>query len=144
MDAVQVRNMGANYGCSVPPPAEMLHWLATAARELREQQGRKMIGVAASLNASESTVWRFEHEKGWPEKPDAMIAAYADDLDVPPLAIWLRAVALWSAATPRAIGSDRAGQARAAQQLEDLARSALGEQLSQTTRGTGARRGSER
>jgi hypothetical protein len=76
----------------------MLPWLAQAARELREERGRKLVNVASSLGASESTVWRFENAVGWPERPDLMIAAYADDLDLEPLAIWTRALELWRTA----------------------------------------------
>jgi hypothetical protein len=76
----------------------MLPWLAQAARELRERKGRKLVNVASSLGASESTVWRFENSMGWPERPDLMIAAYADDLDIEPLAIWEHALELWERA----------------------------------------------
>jgi hypothetical protein len=103
----QAPQLASDYRASM-----MLPWLAQAARELREARGRKLVNVASSLGASESTVWRFENAVGWPERPDLMIAAYADDLDIAPLAIWSRALELWRAAEeappapPGALGRD--------------------------------------
>jgi hypothetical protein len=89
-----------NYGLSlVSDQDEMLTWLARAARELREAKGRKLVHVAASWGKSESSVWRFESATGWPERPDGLIAAYADDLDMDPREIWATALRLWDAST---------------------------------------------
>lgn len=75
----------------------MLYWLKRAATELRTDRERRMVHVAASMDADQSTIWRFEHEDSWPQRPDLLVAAYADDLGISPMAIWARALALWEA-----------------------------------------------
>jgi hypothetical protein len=104
MDATQVLKEATNYGLLlVPEQNEMLPWLAQAARELRKAQSRKTVNIASSLDKSESTVSRFENAKGWPERPDEMIGAYADDLDMEAIDIWSHAVELWRAGSEPAI-----------------------------------------
>jgi hypothetical protein len=78
----------------------MLRWLTTAARELRVANGLKPVDIAVAYGSTESTIWRFEHRKGWPEHPDRMVEAYARQAGVEPLAIWERAMELWDAAPP--------------------------------------------
>lgn len=75
----------------------MLKWLAAAARELREDQGRKLVHVGASADADQSTIYRFESALAWPRKVDNVINGYADDLDTRPIEIWRRALELWEA-----------------------------------------------
>jgi len=75
----------------------MLYWLKRAAKELRAEAGRKQVHVAASMDADQSTVWRFENDEGWPRNPDVFIAAYADDLGVTAFDIWSHALELWEA-----------------------------------------------
>lgn len=103
MDATQAISAPCGYGALVmAEDAEqqgMLHWLARAASEMRDEHDRKLVNIASSLGRSESTVSRFEKAVGWPERPDAMIDAYADDLDINPIEIWSRALELWRAAT---------------------------------------------
>jgi transcriptional regulator with XRE-family HTH domain len=74
----------------------MIHWLATAAKRLREEQRRKQVHIAAALSIDQSSVYRFEAGNNWPRDPDAMIAAYAEDLDIDdPREIWEMALELW-------------------------------------------------
>jgi hypothetical protein len=94
------------YGVQDPLPMpndHMLHWLARAAKRLREQGGRKQVHVAAALDRDQSTIYRFEQNGlpdgpffGWPGDTDGYIAAYADDLGIKdPQAIWLLALEMW-------------------------------------------------
>lgn len=77
----------------------MLHWLAAAARDAREAQGRKQVHVAASLGLNQETIGRFERARTWPRDPDAIIAAYADDLGIEPIDLWEDALRRWRAAS---------------------------------------------
>ena len=77
------------------PEGTMVHWLAVAAKELREAAGRKTVHVAASMSKDQSTVYRFEQGNTSPNEIDIFIAAYADDLDIKPSEIWERALQLW-------------------------------------------------
>jgi hypothetical protein len=72
----------------------MITFLARAARAAREERGRKPYHVAAQLDGDPSTVYRFEKGR-WPRDADAIIDAYAQDLDIEPIEIWLRAVQMW-------------------------------------------------
>jgi hypothetical protein len=94
------------YGVQDPLPMpndHMLHWLARAAKRLREHAGRKQVHIAAALDRDQSTIYRFEQNGmpdgpffGWPGETDAYIAAYADDLGIKdPQAIWLLALEMW-------------------------------------------------
>lgn len=74
----------------------MLYWLAQTAKELREQAGRKQVHIAAAMSTDQSTIYRFEQGRTWPRRTDALIAAYADDLDIEdPRDIWNHALQLW-------------------------------------------------
>lgn len=64
-------------------PDTMIFWLATAARYLRERGNRKQIEVAARLGLDQSTIYRFEQGKTWPRNTDEVVAAYADELEIP-------------------------------------------------------------
>jgi transcriptional regulator with XRE-family HTH domain len=76
----------------------MIHWLAAAAKRLREERRRKQVHIAAALSIDQSSVYRFEAGNNWPRDPDAMIAAYAEDLDIDdPREIWEMALELWRA-----------------------------------------------
>jgi hypothetical protein len=100
MDAAEVIDRVPDYSdLLVSEQDEMLPWLAQAAKALRRAGGRKTVNIGSSLGMSESTISRFENAKGWPERPDQMVAAYADDLDVDAIDIWARALELWRAAT---------------------------------------------
>jgi hypothetical protein len=94
------------YGVQDPLPMpndHMLHWLARAAKRLREHAGRKQVHIAAALDRDQSTIYRFEQNGmpdgpffGWPGEGRRYIAAYADDLGIKdPQAIWLLALEMW-------------------------------------------------
>lgn len=76
----------------------MSHWLAEAAKELREKADRKQVHVAAGADVDQSTIFRFETHGTFPRNVDRVIAAYADDLDTTPIAIWTDALRKWEAA----------------------------------------------
>lgn len=86
------------------PNEHMLHWLARAAKRLREHAGRKQVHIAAALDRDQSTIYRFEQNGmpdgpffGWPGETDAYIAAYADDLGIQdPKEIWKLALEMWA------------------------------------------------
>lgn len=76
----------------------MIYWLARAARELREgaEPPRKQVHVAAALSIDQSTVYRFEQGESWPRQTDAVVAAYAEDLDIDDAReIWELALRMW-------------------------------------------------
>ena len=75
----------------------MSFWLSAAAKDLREKAERKPVHVAAGANLDQSTVWRFEHRGTFPRDVDALIAAYADDLEIDAIDIWNLALKLWRA-----------------------------------------------
>lgn len=85
------------------PNEHMLHWVARAARRLREQAGRKQVHIAAALDRDQSTIYRFEQNGlpdgpffGWPGETDAYLAAYADDLGIDDVKlIWALALDMW-------------------------------------------------
>jgi hypothetical protein len=78
--------------------SEMLFWLARTCREARLMARRKQVHIGASADVDQSTVNRFEKAIAWPRNPDRLVAAYADDLDVPPQALWRLALEAWEAA----------------------------------------------
>ena len=97
MDATQAGAVYAEYPALGMTEMGMGHWLAAAARQLRENddRDRKLAHIAASASVDQSTVWRFEHRGTYPRDLDKLIAAYAHDLDMEPLAIWEHAIELW-------------------------------------------------
>jgi transcriptional regulator with XRE-family HTH domain len=108
----------------------MRYWLGRAARAMREEADRMIIDIAVRARTTESTVSRFETAKTQPSNIDAMIAAYAKELGVEPIEVWLRAIQLWTdrQATPDSgvlLLEDTARRARAAAQART--RTARGE-----------------
>lgn len=108
---MQAMKVGLQHASYVPRMDHnaMLPYLARAARDARMAKARKQVHVAASLDRDQSTVARFEKAAGgngvkigWPTNPDAMVAAYADDLDISPLEIWRTALDLWASEQPPA------------------------------------------
>lgn len=80
-----------------PSTHAMLYWLAEACKRARENEGRIQVHIAASLNQAQSSVTRFENHDGQPRDLDAMVAAYAEDLDIEPVQLWTKALDLWTA-----------------------------------------------
>lgn len=75
----------------------MLTHLGAAARDARMQKGRHQVQVAAEIGVDQGTIRNFEYGKHWPRDPDAMVAAYARDLDIHPVEIWEEALKRWKA-----------------------------------------------
>lgn len=76
----------------------MLYWLARAAKELREEAGRKQVHIAATMSIDQSSIYRFEQGNAWPRQTDLVVAAYAEDLEIADARdIWRRALDLWDA-----------------------------------------------
>lgn len=75
----------------------MLTYLGAAARDARIRGRRLQVHIAAELGVDQGTIRKFEQGKHWPRNPDAMVAAYARDLDIDPLDIWKDALKRWDA-----------------------------------------------
>lgn len=84
----------------------MRYWIAEAAKAARKEGERGQVHVAATIGVHQSTIWRFEEHKSFPEDIDLTIAAYADDLDCEPLAIWELATKMWREAGSQASVAD--------------------------------------
>jgi hypothetical protein len=91
----QARRKPRTYDARRVAEGTLIYWLKRAAQELREDHERKQVHIAAAMDADQSTIWRFEHDPGWPKNPDLTVAAYAEDLDITPIELWERALALW-------------------------------------------------
>lgn len=85
----------------MPPPMAsdtMIFWLAQAAKQLREnhEPQRRQVHIAAALSIDQSTIYRFEQGETWPQRTDAVVAAYAEDLGIADAReIWELALQLW-------------------------------------------------
>jgi transcriptional regulator with XRE-family HTH domain len=80
-------------------PDSMLPYLGAAARDARKSRGRHQGHIAAEIGVDQGTIRRFEQGKHWPRDPDAMIAAYARDLEIDPRDLWEEATRRWRKAT---------------------------------------------
>lgn len=79
---------------------DMLYWLCTTCYEARIDANTKAVRVAASVKpagVTDATIVRFERATAWPRNADAIISAYADELDMQPIELWARALARWQA-----------------------------------------------
>lgn len=90
----QVELLRAAYSAAMARDG-MSWWIATAASELREAKGRKMVHIGAELSMAESAISRFERHINFPRDIDTTVAGYAKDLDVEPIDLWTRALELW-------------------------------------------------
>ena len=95
----QAQEECAPYLAVVLEQDSMLLWLARAAVQAREAAGRKQVHIAASADRDQSSIYRFEQaakgKSGWPRDADRIVAAYADDLDIDPIALWAQALQMW-------------------------------------------------
>jgi hypothetical protein len=73
-------------------------WIARAARAAREQRGRSRSHIAVERGVVESTVTRFEGGHMQEIDVDAMIGAYARDLEMTPYELWQLALEMWGRA----------------------------------------------
>ena len=80
------------------PDNGVLPWIAGVCRQARIAAGRRQVHIAAAADVDQSTVNRFELAQGWPRDVDAMIAAYAEDLAIPAIELWRRAIDAWQSA----------------------------------------------
>lgn len=76
-------------------PHRLLPYLGAACKAARERHGRLQVHIAVELEVDQATVRRFERGQHWPRDPDAMVNAYARDLDISPVELWRAAVKLW-------------------------------------------------
>lgn len=75
--------------------AGLLPHLANACREARLGAHARQLDIATRLGVSETTVGRFERGRHWPHRTDEIVAAYADELGLPVVEFWARALAAW-------------------------------------------------
>jgi hypothetical protein len=78
----------------------MLQWLATACKDARAEGDVHQVRVAAAADppVDQSVIARFEKGQSWPRDLDAIVAGYADELEVSELELWERALELWRTA----------------------------------------------
>ena len=84
-----------------PGPMQAVLFRRYLGQSLEAQRKRAKLSrkaVADVLAVDESTVWRWEMGKVWPEDSDVVAAVYAREADVSPLALWTAATELASAA----------------------------------------------
>jgi len=90
----------------------MIYWLAQVAGEAREEADIKHVRIAAALNVDQSTISRFEKGEAWPRDADAVIQAYAEELEIDPRVLWRKGLERWMAEeSPSVERADRAVQA---------------------------------
>lgn len=75
--------------------AGILPYLAKACREARLGAHVRQLDIATRLDVSETTVGRFERGRHWPHRTDEIVAAYADEIGLPAVELWTRALATW-------------------------------------------------
>lgn len=76
----------------------MMYWIAQTCRDARLEQQHLLSEVAAELRVDQSTVGRFETGRMRKIDIDAMVDAYARDLQLQPRELWVRALQRWAAA----------------------------------------------
>lgn len=93
----QARAFGDRHLVAVLDTDSMLYWLAEACTRARKTAERRQVHIAASTlkGVDQSTIARFEKHTAWPRNTDAIVQAYADDLDISPLDLWGAALDLW-------------------------------------------------
>lgn len=69
-------------------------YLGKAARARRRAAKTKLIRVAYALDKSEAAMSRFERGEVQPDDVDAVVLAYARELEINPLALWADALEL--------------------------------------------------
>lgn len=77
----------------------MMYWIAQTCRDARLEQQHLLSEVAAELRVDQSTVGRFETGRMRKIDIDAMVDAYARDLQLQPRELWVRALQSWAAST---------------------------------------------
>lgn len=74
----------------------MLPHLAATARSAREAAELRQIDIATAAGVAHTSVSRFELGQSWPQDPDRMLGAYAEETGIDELTLWQRALQRWS------------------------------------------------
>jgi hypothetical protein len=53
------------------------------------------VKIAAAIEVNQATIARFEDGTAWPRRPEQVLMAYADELDMDVRLLWLHAFVLW-------------------------------------------------
>ena len=53
------------------------------------------VQIAAVLRVNQATIARFEDGTSWPRRPEEVLMAYADELNMDVRLLWLHAFVLW-------------------------------------------------
>src|SRR5262245_56707011 len=78
-----------------PVPRPFLPWLGRACRQAREERKVVQVKIAAAIEVNQATIARFEDGAAWPKRPEEVLMAYADELDMDVRLLWLHAFVLW-------------------------------------------------
>jgi len=73
----------------------LLPWLGRASRLAREEKGVKQVKIAAAIEMNQATIARFEDGAAWPKRPEQVLMAYADELEIDVRLLWVHAFVLW-------------------------------------------------
>ena len=73
----------------------MLQHLGSVARQARLHADLRQIDIATTARMSHATVSRFETGQAWPQDPDRLIAAYAEETSSSAVSFWARALTAW-------------------------------------------------
>ena len=76
-------------------PRPFLPWLGRACRQAREEKNVVQVKIAAALEVNQATIARFEDGTTWPRRPEEVLMAYANELDMDVRLLWLHAFVLW-------------------------------------------------
>ena len=53
------------------------------------------VQIAAALRVNQATIARFEDGTAWPRRPEEVLMAYADELNIDVRLLWLHAFVFW-------------------------------------------------
>jgi transcriptional regulator with XRE-family HTH domain len=94
-------------------PRPFLPWIGRACRRAREERGIHQVEIAAALKVNQATVSRFEDGTAWPRRPEELLMAYADLLEIDVRVLWLHGLVLWMENEP-VLDEDSQADVRAA------------------------------
>lgn len=72
----------------------MIKFLAKVAKDARVEAEIKIARICVAADLDASTLYAFERGN-WPRNPDQAISGYAEELEIAPEELWLRALDLW-------------------------------------------------
>jgi predicted transcriptional regulator len=72
-----------------------LPWLGRACRQAREERNVVQVKIAAAIEVNQATIARFEDGTAWPRRPEEVLMAYAEELEMDVRLLWLHAFVLW-------------------------------------------------